>query len=330
MTGNSYIFTDSDAISLSIDNKAYNVDSTNSNWEKILDALRTDDWTVIPSLINIAKAVQEYVGFTNIEVNVDYGTITYGGQPLAGVLVDQILKMKDQGFNINPMLKFLDNLMSNPSNRAVNELYSFLQAGGMPITEDGCFIAYKRVRSDYKSVHDGKTDNTPGTRLDMPRNLVNENSNQTCSTGLHFCSHAYLKHFSGDKVVILKVNPRDVVSIPADYNDTKGRASGYDVIGELSPEEVEKALADNIFTEAVYNTPSNLGPVGTVCKESSGWFARGYEAGYEDALADRDYQLSYDVYDVDNYSQEAVYDEGYDKGWDRAKDDLPRQYRYVG
>jgi hypothetical protein len=33
--------------------------------------------------------------------------------------------------------------------------------------------------------------------------------------------------------VIVKINPRDVVSIPSDYNDAKGRACRYEVIGEV-------------------------------------------------------------------------------------------------
>ena len=156
-----------------------------------------------------------------------------------------------EGFDVNHLINFLSNLMENPSNRAVRELYDFLEYGKMPITTDGHFLAYKRVRADYKSVHDGQTDNSIGTILEMPRNQVNDNSHETCSYGLHFCSHEYLKHFSGDRVVILKVNPRDVVSIPADYNSTKGRACRYEVVGELSPEDVKKALNNSVFTSSV-------------------------------------------------------------------------------
>jgi hypothetical protein len=36
--------------------------------------------------------------------------------------------------------------------------------------------------------------------------------------------------------MILKINPRDVVSIPVDYNDSKGRCCRYEVIGELGAE----------------------------------------------------------------------------------------------
>jgi hypothetical protein len=39
--------------------------------------------------------------------------------------------------------------------------------------------------------------------------------------------------------MIVKVNPRDVVSIPSDYNDSKGRTCRYEVVGELgvNPED---------------------------------------------------------------------------------------------
>jgi hypothetical protein len=57
--------------------------------------------------------------------------------------------------------------------------------------------------------------------------------------GLHFCSRDYLSHFGGERIMILKINPRDVVSIPVDYNAAKGRACRYEVIGELgvNPDE---------------------------------------------------------------------------------------------
>jgi hypothetical protein len=85
----------------------------------------------------------------------------------------------------------------------------------------------------------------------MPRNKVDEDKDRTCSHGLHFCSHGYLSNFSGEKVVVLKVNPRDVVAIPADYNNTKGRACRYEVVGELSPAEVEKAMHNGLWGSTV-------------------------------------------------------------------------------
>jgi hypothetical protein len=86
----------------------------------------------------------------------------------------------------------------------------------------------------------------------MERNAVDDDQNRTCSSGLHFCSKDYLDHFGGSdsRTVILKINPADVVSIPADYNATKGRACRYEVIGELGVHPDEAFIAP-VQTEAV-------------------------------------------------------------------------------
>jgi hypothetical protein len=330
---NSFIFTDNDSLSLSIANKAYNVDASHSNWEEILNALRNKDFESIPGLINIAKAIQAYVGvgLNNIVVNEDYGTITYAGQPVHGMIVDRIMKMRDEGFDINPMLAFLDNLMDNPSKRAVDELYGFLQYGKLPITPDGFFIAYKRVRADYKSVYDGKTDNSIGATVSMPRNLVNENSQQTCSDGLHFCSHEYLKSFSGERIIVLKINPRDVVSIPADYNNTKGRACSYDVIGELTKEEFEASLNENIFKASVHGvkpTPKVVvAPAVSGAKTGSSSFFVGYDQGYADGITDKEWD------DGNNYpwnsKDEKNFEEGYAKGYSAGELGDAAEYAFV-
>jgi hypothetical protein len=134
-----------------------------------------------------------------------------------------------------PLVKFLENLMQNPSHRAVNELYDFLEAGELPITEDGHFLAFKNVRSNYMDIHSGTFRNQVGDVCEMLRNKVDEDKDRTCSYGLHFCSIAYLPHFSdsdGGHTMIVKINPKDVVAIPADYNNTKGRTCKYEVVAE--------------------------------------------------------------------------------------------------
>jgi hypothetical protein len=63
-----------------------------------------------------------------------------------------------------------------------------------------------------------------------------------------------LNHFgdSDSRTVIVKIHPRDVVSIPNDYSKSKGRACRYEVIGELG---VDPADA---FTAPV-QTDANVG-----------------------------------------------------------------------
>jgi hypothetical protein len=93
-------------------------------------------------------------------------------------------------------------------------------------------------------------DNSPGRVVEMERNKVDDNKDQTCSTGLHFCGLSYLGHFGGSdsRIVIVKINPRDVVSIPSDYNGAKGRACRYEVIGEMgvsAEEAFDKPVQSN-------------------------------------------------------------------------------------
>lgn len=163
----------------------------------------------------------------------------------------RMISMIKEGFDATPLAKFIDNLMQNPSNRAVNELYGFLEANNIPITSDGCFLAYKRVRDDYTDVYSGTIRNQPGDTVTMARNQVDDNPNQTCSAGLHFCSLEYLSYFGGARIVTVKINPRDVVSIPIDYDNSKGRTCRYEVVSEMTvrPENAFRSAVQDDFVD---------------------------------------------------------------------------------
>ena len=55
--------------------------------------------------------------------------------------------------------------------------------------------------------------------------------------------------------MIVKINPRDVVSIPTDYDFSKGRACRYEVIAELGVD------ADEAFDKPVQETANTPAPV---------------------------------------------------------------------
>ncbi len=138
----------------------------------------------------------------------------------------------------DPVINFIENLMKNPSRGSVADLYGFLEACSLPITSDGYFLAYKKVRYDFKDIYSGKHDNSVGKELEMERWEVDDNRQQTCSTGYHCCSFEYLSHYGGiskdsHRVLVVKVNPKDVVSVPVDYNNQKMRVCKYKVIDEI-------------------------------------------------------------------------------------------------
>lgn len=165
------------------------------------------------------------------------GVVKYLDEVLHNYAVDRLVELIEADKDYQPLVNFLERLMSNPSRNVVSRLYEFLEKGRMPITEDGYFLAYKKVRADYKDIHSAKFDNKIGAYLSMPRNQVDEDMNRTCSIGFHVCSYDYLPHFGrtdGDHVMVVKVNPVDVVAIPTDYNDTKMRVAAYEVTDEVT------------------------------------------------------------------------------------------------
>ena len=230
-----------------IGSTSHTISSTHIAYDRVKAAIKADDWQTVEDIIEPKKIVIDY-GAGNISIEGE--KFFWKDQELNTTLTTRIIQMYQDGFPIEPMINFMENLMLNPSKRAVTELYTFLEKGNLPITPDGHFLAYKKIRQDYTDCHSGTMDNSVGKVVEMERNFVDDDQNRTCSTGLHFCSREYLNHFGGERIVIVKINPRDVVSIPADYNNTKGRACRYEVIDEIDKEKADEAFAKSVQATA--------------------------------------------------------------------------------
>jgi len=176
---------------------------------------------------------------------------------------------------VGHLANFASRCMENTSFRAINELLSFMEKNTLPITADGCFLTYKKVNPKYMDIHSTSVCNMPwdvytksfnGSKLEYPvllkggkndevttiytedgcaivstdRRNVDDNYNQTCSNGLHVCGYSYLGHFGShesgtDKILVCKVDPKNVVSVPRDYNDQKMRVCEYEIVGTILP-----------------------------------------------------------------------------------------------
>jgi hypothetical protein len=53
--------------------------------------------------------------------------------------------------------------------------------------------------------------------------------------------------------MVVKINPADVVSIPNDYSNTKGRTWRYEVVGEIPFEKVEAMSWPAIWDDADFD-----------------------------------------------------------------------------
>lgn len=243
-----------DNVVVVIDNKPHTVSKSHISYTRLVEAIKAQDWDAVKDVVEPKKVILDF-GQGNVSIKGE--TMYWRGQEFHNSLSKRMIQMLQEGFSIEPLVMFMENLKDNPSKTSVEELYGFLEKNSLPITPDGHFLAYKKVREDYKDIHSGTFDNSVGAVCEMERNEVDDNRDRTCSTGLHFCSKDYLPYFgirsgAGNHVMIVKINPKDVVSIPSDYDNSKGRTARYEVVGELD------VSADEAFTRSVQGNANTI------------------------------------------------------------------------
>jgi hypothetical protein len=172
------------------------------------------------------------------------GEVFVRNEKLPTSLGNRILDFANSGLPFVPLLRFWDNCKMNPDPRAQTDLYKFLEHNGHPITSDGCFIGYRNVKrivdengnEKFVDWQTGTFDNSIGKKANMRREDCDSNPDVTCSKGLHVAALPYASTFKakeeGAALVEVKVNPRDVVAIPTDYNGQKMRVCELHVIAE--------------------------------------------------------------------------------------------------
>jgi hypothetical protein len=187
------------------------------------------------------------------------GKMQWDGITMPDMFTGTIMDMIQQGYPFEPMLNFLDNMSQNPSDHAIVELFEFMENKNMPITPDGHFLAYKAVKGNYKDIYSSTFDNSVGSVCSVPRNQVDSNRNNGCGKGLHVGAFDYAKSYGGidlddneggdgNKLMICKVNPRDVVSVPSDHRFQKLRCCRYEVVSEF----------EDLFKTVVHMTKDDI------------------------------------------------------------------------
>lgn len=235
---------------VTVNSRTTPVPSTHPFYNEIYEAVKVGDSAAVLKYLDSKRTIVEQ---SNSAIELKNGVLYYKGEALRSYVAQKIVGLYREGFNIKPLVNFLERLMQNPSKRAVDELYGFLEQSQLPITEDGHFIAYKMIRGDYTDIYSGTMDNSVGTVVEMPRNRVDENKGRTCSDGLHFASLYYVTngHYGsrdrGNRLVAVKIDPADVVSIPSDYNNSKGRACRYLILEEL---DWDDRIEGTVYREA--------------------------------------------------------------------------------
>lgn len=241
---NALIKTD-ESITAVIDGIPKTMSCNHPSFTEAVTCLALGDIDQLDSLFNVAESITRKFNADNVgNVEIADGVIYYKGAPVHNYVVDRIFEFMDEGLPFLPLANFLNKLLANPSRRAVEELYKFLEHKHLPICEDGDFLAYKSVNADYKDHYSGSFDNSVGNVLEMERNAVCDDADIGCSYGFHAGSYQYASGFGGgnSRLVIVKINPSDVVSVPKDCDCQKLRTARYEVVKDF---------------EKVYQSPLN-------------------------------------------------------------------------
>ncbi len=260
-----------------VDGGMYVADNTHPNWEGILEALRAGQYDNIADLFDSSKKVSEKFEKVSERVSVSGGTVYFDGESVDSALARQILRFMDEGVeDWKPLVNFFEKVAQNPQEHSREQLYTWLDRHAFTIASDGDIVAYKGVQS-----RDGKllssrpapakdrvvvngtlitdyVDNQPGSVVEMPRNLVDYNAGVGCSVGLHVGTYNYAKGFLGT-VLEVRVNPRDIVSVPTDCDAQKVRCCRYKVVKVVDQAYDTAMLADEDFEdedESCYNCAS--------------------------------------------------------------------------
>lgn len=248
----SYIATQTNETIIVIENEdgkitQHSAKKDHPKWNDIVAAFKVQNNELLMSLISL-KSVIEHYSVGNLSVNST--GVTFGGKPLHTVDAARVMAFLKEGLPYQPIANYIEKKLANTSMRAVNEMYNFLEHMYMPLTPNGNFIAYKGVRKDYYSkmgntetiVIKGKVDaeghifNGIGEEIEILRSCVSDDFRNPCGPGLHAGSLQYALDWAGSDglVILIEINPADVVSIPEDCSHQKLRCCKYKVIGEYS------------------------------------------------------------------------------------------------
>ena len=251
------------SLSIIADNTRHVMRSENPMFGQAVEAYRNEDWDTVLRYMNPEKTVKQYL-FEYENIKVENGAVLFGGSAVHSLCVDRILQFADSNFNPMPLVRFLSKLQKNPSRRSVEELYRFLERNNLTVTSNGNFLAYKALTSGFYSITagnaqllKGKDDgnghifNGVGEEIEVYRNYVDDDANRGCSVGLHAGTLEYAQSFGGNgaTLVIVEIDPADVVSVPHDCECQKLRTSRYKVV-DICTQRLDLPMYESRFDSA--------------------------------------------------------------------------------
>jgi len=247
-----------------IDSQPHLFDSTHPEYEGLVESVKVGDTASFLQLITVGTLIENWS-----EGSFEFrdGLLYFEDEEIADQPTDRIIGLIRNGWSVGPMLAYLSNLYENVSRRAVQESYTWCSHKGLPITEDGMLIGYKGIAvyngpdcldknglalrdGDGVDKYTGRSyRNNVGDKPSMKRRTVCDDMTQGCAEGLHVGTYDYACGWAGPhgRVILVKFNPKDIVSVPSCCEFQKLRTCDYEVMA-IAREQIEEA----VWTEPLF------------------------------------------------------------------------------
>jgi hypothetical protein len=239
------------SITAYVGGELHTVTSDHELYREIVDAAINNQEKAFLDLVCPLPQIEEKFKYLSDRVSVKNNRIYFDLEEVDNSLSRQLLNFLQEDLPFEPLLRFYEKLQSNPKKDSKKQLYKWVEANKIQITNDGSLLLYKGVGKygdAFLSISSGpdvyvngveqpdeRISQSIGDIVEMPRSKVAFDPNETCSTGLHAAGFEFAENFSNGAVLTIKVSPADVVSVPKD-SFQKIRVCRYEVIGFVDKE----------------------------------------------------------------------------------------------
>ena len=278
-------FNGDETLTVFADGRAFVANNTHPKWDEIKRmAVIDDDPSVVDVIDGAVKAVKEFKRL-GAQVTVSDGRLFFDGDEVNNAVAKKVVEFINEGVeDWKPLVAFMEKVFTNPETHSREQLFEWMERHAFSINEEGDILGYKSVRRvregsgqfdgfEFQSISSGSEDvmvdgkvfigyipQNVGSVVEMPRSVVQHDPSNGCGVGLHVANYRYATTWSSsDAVLLVAVNPRDVVSVPTESNFEKVRVCRYRVVkvvdGETTgavvrekPEPVVEEVPTPVFT----------------------------------------------------------------------------------
>lgn len=244
----SHIISGEGTISAIVDGVTYVLSKESMYYKGALDALKKLDYDLFTTHCDLDKQLKFK---SSGKITYDSGVIRYNGSAVDNKLANRIIKMIEDGYDCAPLMKFMELCYQNDNPSVIDRLYDFMESSGIMLDKDGYVVGFKKVRDDGYDYYSRTVLYEVGKTVVISKSACNTDSRNTCSGGLHIGSKNYAENlwYKGrGKVLLLRVNPKNVMCIPEEAGFEKLRACEVEVVAEYNGDKLS----------SVYDYSSNL------------------------------------------------------------------------